>query len=52
MLTTPTVVTLPGQQASISIGNSNESTLSLNLQADPIADAAGYDLSMELQRQE
>lgn len=52
MLTTPTVVTLPGQQASISIGNSNESTLSLNLQADPIADAAGYDLSLEFQRQE
>jgi hypothetical protein len=52
MLTTPTVVTLPGQQASISIGNSNESTLSLNLQADPIVDAAGYDLSLELQRQE
>jgi hypothetical protein len=52
MLTTPTVETLPGQQASISIGNSNESTLSLNLQADPIVDAAGYDLSLELQRQE
>lgn len=52
MLTTPTVVTLPGQHASISIGNSNESTLSLSLQADPLPDDGGYDLSLELQRQE
>jgi hypothetical protein len=52
MLTTPTVVTLPGQHASISIGNSNESTLSLSLQADPVAEDGGYDLSLELQRQE
>jgi len=52
MLTTPTVVTLPGQHASISIGNSNESTLSLSLQADPVSEGGGYDLSLELQRQE
>ncbi|WP_395719564.1 hypothetical protein [Prosthecobacter sp.] len=52
MLTTPTVVMLPGQHASISIGNSNESMLSLSLQADAVADDGGYDLSLELQRQE
>ncbi len=52
MLTTPTVVTLPGQHHIISIGNSNESTISLGLQADPVAEDGGYDLSLELQRQE
>ena len=52
MLSTPTVVSLPGQQASISIGNSNDFMLSLGLQADPIAEDGGYDLSLDLQRQE
>jgi hypothetical protein len=50
LLSTPGVMTRPGQEASISIGNSNESTLSLSLQADPVADDGGYDLSLELQR--
>jgi hypothetical protein len=36
----------------ISIGNSNESTLSLILQADPVGEGGGYDLSLELQRQD
>jgi hypothetical protein len=35
----------------ISIGNTNESMLSLGLRADPVADDGGYDLSLELQRQ-
>lgn len=52
MLSTPTVLTRPGQQASISIGNSNTSMLSLGLQADPVAGDGGYDLSLDLQRQE
>ena len=52
MLTTPTVVTLPGQHHIISIGTSNESTISLGLQADPVGEGGGYDLSLELQRQE
>ncbi len=52
MLSTPTLLTRPGQRASISIGNSNESILSLGLQADPVAEDGGYDLSLELQRQE
>jgi hypothetical protein len=52
MLSTSTVLTRPGQQASISIGNSNDSMLSLSLRADAVADHGGYDLSMELQRQE
>jgi hypothetical protein len=52
MLTTPTVVTLPGQHHIISIGTSNETTISLGLQVDPVAEDGGYDLSLELQRQE
>lgn len=52
MLSTPTVLTRPGERAIISIGNSNESTLSLGLQADPVGEDGGYDLSLELQRQE
>jgi hypothetical protein len=52
MLSTPTVLTLPGQQASISIGNSNDSMLSLGLRADAVADDGGYDLSLDFQRQE
>lgn len=52
MLSMPTVVSHPGQQASISIGNSNDSMLSLGLQADPVAEDGGYDLSLDLQRQE
>jgi hypothetical protein len=52
MLSTPTVVSHPGQQTSISIGNSNNSMLSLGLRADPVAEDGGYDLSLDLQRQE
>jgi hypothetical protein len=52
MLSMPTVVSHPGQQASISIGNSNEAMLSLGLQADPVADDGGYDLSLDFQRQQ
>jgi len=52
MLSTPAVVSHPGQQASISIGNSNDSMLSLGLQADPVAEDGGYDLSLDLERQE
>ncbi len=52
MLTTPTVLTRPGQQASISIGNPNEAMLSLGLRADPVAEEGSYDLRLELQRQE
>lgn len=52
MLTTPTVLTLPGQQASISIGNSGATRLSLGLLASPVVEDDGYDLSLELQRQE
>lgn len=52
MLSAPTLVSQPGQRAIISIGNSNESLLSLSLQADPVGDDGGYDLSMELQRLE
>lgn len=52
MLSMPGLVSHPGQRAMISIGNSNESTLSLRLQADPVADDGGYDLSLEFQRQE
>lgn len=52
MLSTPTVVSYPGQQATISIGNSNDCMLSLGLQADPVAEDGGYDLSLDLQRQE
>jgi hypothetical protein len=52
MLTTPTVLTLPGQQASISIGQGGGSSLSLGLRASPVVEDGGYDLSIELQRQE
>ena len=52
LLMTPAVVSHPGQRASISIGNSNESMLSLGLQADPLPNDGGYDLSLDLQRQE
>lgn len=51
-LVTPTLFTPAGQRAAISIGNSNDSMLSLGLQADPIAEDGGYDLSLDLQRQE
>lgn len=50
MLSMPALVSQPGHRAMISIGNSNESTLSLSLQADAVADDGGYDLSLELQR--
>lgn len=52
MLSMPAVVSLPGQQARISIGNSNDNQLSLGLQADPVAEDGGYDLSLDFQRQE
>lgn len=52
MLSMPTVVSHPGQQARISIGNSNEAMLSLGLRADPVAEDGGYDLSLDLQKQE
>lgn len=52
MLSMPSVVSAAGQQASISIGNSNDSMLSLGLRADPVAEDGGYDLSLDLQRQE
>jgi hypothetical protein len=52
MLSMPTVLTRPGQQASISIGNSNDNQLSLGLQANPVAEDGGYDLSLDFQRQE
>lgn len=52
MLSTPTLMTGPGQRATISIGNSNDSMLSLGLQADPIAEDGGYDLGLDPQRQE
>lgn len=52
VLSMPALLAPPGVQASISIGNSNDSMLSLGLQADPIAEDGGYDLSLDLQRQE
>ena len=52
MLTTPAVVSHPGQKASISIGNANDSMLTLGLRADPVAEDDGYDLSLDLQKQE
>jgi RNA polymerase sigma factor (sigma-70 family) len=52
MLSIPTVTSLLGQSASISIGNSGGPLLSLDLKADPVASDGGYDLSMGLQRQE
>lgn len=41
-----------GQPIVILIGNSNDSMLSLGQQADPIANDGGYDLSLDLERQE
>ena len=52
MLSMPTLISQSGHRAIISIANSNESTLSLSLQADAVAEDSGYDLSLELQRQE
>ena len=52
MLSMPSVISAAGQQASISIGNSNDSMLSLGLRADPIAEDGGYNLSLDLQKQE
>jgi hypothetical protein len=52
MLSMPTVVSHPSQQASVSIGNSDGTLLSLDLKADAVASDGGYDLSMGLQRQE
>jgi hypothetical protein len=52
MLSIPTVTSLLGQPASISIGNSDGTLLSLDLKAEPVASDGGYDLSMGLQRQE
>lgn len=52
MLAMPAVVSAPGQPARISIGNSNEFMLSLGLQADPVPEDGGYDLSLDFQRQE
>lgn len=52
LLSTPAVLTLPGQQAHIAIGNSNDTMLSLGLQADPVAADGGYDLRLDLQLQE
>ena len=52
MLSMPGLVSQPGQRAMISIGNSNESTLSLSLLADPVGNDGSYDLSLEFQRQE
>jgi hypothetical protein len=52
MLSMPSVVSAAGQQARISIGNSNDSMLSLGLKADPVADDGGYDLSLDFQRQQ
>lgn len=52
MLSTPAVISASGQPARISIGNSNGSMLSLGLRADPVAEDGGYELSLELQRQE
>mgnify|MGYP001492454400 CR=1 FL=1 len=52
LLSTPTLLARPGERASISIGNSNDSMLSLGLRAEPVAKDSGYDLSLDLQRQE
>ena len=52
MLSMPTLISRPGQRATISIGNSNESTLSLSLQADSVAEDGGYELSMDLLKSE
>lgn len=52
LLSMPALISLAGQPARISIGNTEKATLSLGLRADPIADDGGYDLSLDLQRQE
>lgn len=52
MLTTPSLVSRPGHRVRISIGTSNKTQLSLGLQADPVPDQDGYDLSLDLQREE
>jgi hypothetical protein len=52
LLTAPTVLSIPGQSASISIGNAGGTMLSLDLKAYPVPEDGGYDLSMALQRQE
>lgn len=52
MLATPAMLSASGQPVRISIGNSNDSMLSLGLQADPVAEDGGYDLSLDFQRQE
>jgi hypothetical protein len=52
MLSMPSVVSAAGQQARISIGNSNDNQLSLGLRADPVAENRGYDLSLDFQRLE
>lgn len=52
VLSMPALLAPPGVQASISIGNSNDAMLSLGLQADPVAEDGGYNLSLDLQRQE
>lgn len=52
VLAMPTVLTLPGQAACISIGNAGDTMLSLNLRADPLDSDGGYFLSMVLQRQD
>ncbi len=52
VLSMPALLAPPGVQASIAIGNSNDSMLSLGLKADPIAEDGGYDLSLDFLRQE
>lgn len=52
MLATPAMLSAAGQPVRVSIGNSNDSMLSLGLKADPVAEDGGYDLSIDLQRQE
>lgn len=52
VLSMPVLLAPPGVQASISIGNSNDNQLSLGLRADPVAEDGGYNLSLDLQRQE
>jgi|GEM_PF-7011675 len=47
----PIVLTRPGQQARISIGNSTEAMRSFGLRADSVTEDGGYDLSLDLQRQ-
>ena len=52
IITMPTVLARQGLRANLSIGNSNESTLSLGLQADPEVKNGGYVLNPEPQRHE